>query len=208
MAEMLKLDDQEFEFALHEYDALRSELDRHENANFEMLKFSLAGAIAIVAFALQQYSTNSAAWAIAATVPLVVLPAGVFSLAKAQMEMRIGAYLQVFYEERSRALNWEECLRKRTEKDSKPDTLYALGMFGGYALIGVAGLVIALLISSHSPAANIVLGIESVLSAALFIFAVYTLIRTDRSSLAERELAAFREMRDNLDRYEGLSDDD
>lgn len=206
MARMQSLDEQEFERALHEYDALRSELDRHENANFEMLKFTLGGAIAIVAFALQQYATNRAAWAIASTVPLVVLPAGIFSLAKAQMEMRIGAYIQVFYEERSRALNWEQCLRERSKSDPKPDALYALGMFGGYALIGVAGLVIAWLISSGTLASRMILGIETAFSLGLFIFAVVMLKRLDRTSLAADELAAFRSMRDDQDRYRALED--
>lgn len=208
MSDIQRLNDQELEFALHEYDALRAELDRHENANFEMLKFTLAGAIVIISFALQQHATNAAAWAIASTVPLVVLPAGVFSLAQAKMEMRIGAYIQVFYEERSRALNWEECLRVRSEKNPAPDLLYATGMFGGYVLVGLAGLVVAWLLSSGTVAAQRVLWSETALTAALLVYALVTLVRSDRNSLAQEELKAFRDLRDDKARDPQLGDSD
>jgi hypothetical protein len=182
--------------SITEYQMLRVEQARHESQIFEMFKFALTGAVAILAFGLQQRATgNLNAWAIVATTPLIVIPAGIFSMAKAQMEMRIGAYIQAYFEERDPELGWDQALAALSKVNNKPDLWLKIAIFAGYATVGAAGLAVAWIISPAEGIAYPIMWGESGAIALVALFALIALTRSDRNGFASTDLVAFRDLK-------------
>jgi len=188
--------DAERGLAIAEYEALHVEIGRHDTQMFEMFKFALTGAVAVISFALQQKATNPYAWALSAIVPLIVVPAGLFSLGRVQMQMRIGAYIRTFYEERASFIRWESSLARRSRESPGPDIIIATAVFAGYTLIGLAGLAVAWAIEDHSVLAHRVLWAENITVIALAIAVMTIVVFADRKALTDGDKQSFREIRD------------
>jgi hypothetical protein len=152
--------------------------------------------VAIIAFGLQQAAGGSdSAWAILATVPLIVVPAGIFTLSRALMQMRIGAYIRAFFEERSPDASWEQVLAERSLTDRSPDFWLKAAIFSGYAVVALAGLFIAWgMVPTGNSIAQIIMWSESVLVAALAAGVAIPLTRGKRERLENNDLPAFREL--------------
>jgi len=190
--------------AMHEYQTLRDEIARHENQIFEVFKFALTGAVAIIAFGLQQlWAGNPAAWAIVATVPLVVIPAGVLTLSRTQQEMRIGAYIEAFFEEGDDALNWEQVLRKRCRVDARPDDLLKLAMFSGYMMVGLAGIGLAAWLAKDIPLGRWVVGIELVVIAGIALLATRLMATGKRGDMESGDYTFFLDLHNRREAERG-----
>jgi hypothetical protein len=113
-------------------------------------------------------------------------------MAKAQMEMRIGAYIQAYFEEEDPELGWDQALTALSKVNNQPDLWLKVAIFAGYATVGAAGLAVAWIIAPAAGIAHPVMWGESAAIALVALFALFELARRDRSGLASDDLVAFR----------------
>lgn len=174
---------------IEEYRTLREEISRHDSQILQVLTLSMTAAAAIVGFALKTTAGAVPDWRIILMAVWLLVPAGLMIFSRVQFLMRLGAYMQVFFERGEEGLRWERRLSKATAKSSLPEGLLVAAIVSVYVVVGVFGMALVWKYAHSAgrflPGAEVPIVGTFVVAAVAGVFAIVMAALSRRASLED-----------------------